>query len=450
MRFRFLFLLIPFFATASAQQVVPADTLAPTHADSVATIYSGRLDSLSQVRRRAEAQASSSMQRTRLNPYIYRMLAPGTLYNDAVRSSLRLRWLPGNDSAEASPLTSSRHIYQLLDCSSATLASMYVTHPELFTYTDADIQGQDKLRQEVKQPIDATEGLGKMAVPTDLGNDMAEPVAVKAHRPNFWKFWGNAELKFSQNYYSENWHKGGKNNYSVLSIMHLYSSFDNQRKFTWKNTLDFELGLQTNDDKIHKIRVNNNVLRLTSEVGYQAIKNWSYTAKVRATTQNLRNYNWESYTYSSGFLDPLNLNVSVGMTYNYKSKNGKVWGDLYLAPVSYDLTYVANDSINLRRRHGIEDGHSTKYTFGPNASWNFHWKIVKNVQWNSRMYFYTNFSLARFEWEHTIDFTINRYMNGTLNVYPRFDDSSKNYKSKKKDTYWMMQEYLSLGLKYSF
>ena len=66
------------------------------------------------------------------------------------------------------------------------------------------------------------------------------------------------------------------------------------------------------------------------------------------------------------------------------------------------------------------------------------------------MYFYTNFSLARFEWEHTIDFTINRYMNGTLNVYPRFDDSSKNYKSKKKDTYWMMQEYLSLGLKYSF
>lgn len=449
MRFFFLTLLLPCFVAASAQ-VRPEAVSEFTRADSIGTIYSAKLDSLMRVRKRAEAQAASSMQRTKLNPYFYRMLVPGTLYNDAVSSSLQLRWQPGRDSVQGSPLAASQRIYQLIDNSSLSLADMYVRHPELFDHTDADIQSQDKLRQEVKQPIDATDGLGKMAVPADLGNDMAEPVAVKAHRPNFWKVWGEGSFRFQQNYYSENWYKGGSDNYSALTVLRLESMFDNRRKFTWHNRLDFELGFQTSDDKVHKVRVTNNLLRLTSSLSYQAIKNWHYTTEVKATTQNMRNYNWESDTYSSGFFDPLYLNVSVGMKYTYRSKKGKVWGELYLAPVSYEMRYVANDSIDLRRRHGIKDGHSTLHNFGPYARWTFDWNVMKNIHWGWNMYFFTNFDQVQFQWENTIKFTINKYLDATLYVYPRFDDSSKNYRSKKKDTYWMLQEYLSLGLTYKF
>lgn len=449
MRFLFLTFLLPCFIAASAQ--VRMDTVSvPTRADSLATVYTLRLDSLAQVRKRAEAQAASSMQRTRLNPYFYRMLVPGTLYNDAVSSSLQLRWQPGRNSAQGSPLATSQRIYRLIDNSSLSLADMYVRHPELFDHTDADIRSQGQLRQEVSQPINTTEGMSKMAVPTDLGNDMAEPVAVKAHRPNFWKFWGEGSLQFQQNYYSENWYKGGDNNYAANTTLRLELKFDNQRKLTWHNRLDFELGFKTSEDKIHKLRVTNNLLRLTSSLSYQAIKNWHYTGELKLTTQNMRNYNWESNTYSSGFLDPLYLNLSVGMKYTYRSKKGKVWGELYLAPVSYEMRYVANDSLNLRRRHGIEDGHASLHNFGPYARWTFDWQIMKNVKWSWNMYFFTNFDQTQYQWENTINFTINKYLNSKLYVYPRFDDSSRNYKSKKKDTYWMLQEWFSLGLSYKF
>lgn len=449
MRFLFLSLLVSFFASASAQVRVQT-TPVPTHADSVAGTYSGKLDSLAQVRRRAEAQASSSVKRTRLNPYFYRMLVPGTLYNNAVSNSLRLRWQPGVDASQGSPLPTSQHIYQLMDLSSASLADMYVSHPELFTHTDADIQSQDQPIREVKQPIDVSEDLGKMAVPVDLGNDMAEPVAVEAHRPNFWKFWGEGSLHFQQNHYSDNWYKGGDDNYAANTSVRLELKYDNQRKLTWHNRLDFELGFQTSEDKVHKARVTNNLLRLTSSLSYQAVKNWHYTGEVKITTQNMRDYNWESDTYKSGFLDPLYLNLSVGMKYTYKSKKGKVWGELYLAPVSYDMRYVANDSIDLRRRHGIEDGHSSLHNFGPYARWTFDWQIIKNVKWSWNMYFFTNFEQVQYQWENTFDFKVNKYLNAKLYLYPRFDDSSKNYRSKKKDTYWMFQEYLSVGLTYSF
>lgn len=449
MRFLFLTLLVPCFVTASAQVSPAADTLSG-HADSIGAVYTAKIDSLTRALRRAEAQAASATKRTRLNPYFYRMLVPGTLYNDAVSSSLQLRWRPGKDSATVSPLATSQNIYQLMDNSSASLAGMYVAHPELFDYTDADIQSQDKLRQEVKQPISADEGLGKMAVPTDLGNDMAEPVAVKVHRPNFWKFWGEGSLHFQQNYYSENWYKGGDNNYSANTSVRLELKFDNQRKLTWHNRLDFQLGFQTSDDKVHKLRVTNNLLQLTSSLSYQAVKNWHYTGELKVTTQNLRDYNWESSTYKSGFFDPLYINLSVGMKYTYKSKKGKVWGELYLSPVSYDMRYVASDSLGLRQRHGIEDGHAARHNFGPYARWTFDWQIMKNVKWGWNMYFFTNFEQTQYQWENTIDFTINKYLNAKLYIYPRFDDSSPNYRSKKKDTYWMLQEWFSLGLTYKF
>lgn len=449
MRFLPLFLLVSCFATASAQ-VQPVKPPVTSHADSIGAVYSFRLDSLRLERIRTEAQAASSSKRTKLNPYFYRMLVPGTLYNDAVGSTLRLRWQPGKSREEASPLGASQHIYQLMDCSAASLADMYVSHPGLFTHTDADIQNQDRLRQEVKQPIDASEELGKMAVPTDLGNGMVEPVAVEVHRPNFWKFWGEGSLQFQQNYYSENWYKGGDNNYAANTSFRLELKFDNRRKLTWHNRLDFELGFKTSEDKEHKLRVTNNLLRLTSSLSYQAIKNWHYTSELKLTTQNMRDYNWESSTYKSGFLDPLYVNLSVGMKYTYKSKKGKVWGELYLAPVSYELRYVANDSIELRRRHGIEDGHASRHNFGPYARWTFDWQIAKNVKWGWNMYFFTNFDQTQYQWENTIDFTITKYLNSKLYIYPRFDDSSRDYKSKRKNTYWMLQEWFSLGLTYKF
>ena len=53
------------------------------------------------------------------------------------------------------------------------------------------------------------------------------------------------------------------------------------------------------------------------------------------------------------------------------------------------------------------------------------------------------------EWENTFSFNFNKYISAKLFLYPRFDDSSINYRSEG-GSYFMFKEWLSLGLDYSF
>ncbi len=443
MRAYALMLLLPCFVGMSAQDslVHEVDTVQ-------LSVHSISLDSLIHSRRQAERLVAGHTHSVRLNPYFYRMLAPGTLYNDALGNSLQPRWQFGRPANVAPQLGSTVGVYDMLSASDRSLVNIYVQHPELITYTDNEIQSQTKLREEVKQPIEAQTNLGQMAVPSDLGNDMAEPVAVKALKPKFWKVKGNGTLNVTQNAYSDNWFQGGENNYSGLARVTLEANYDNRQKLKWNNKLEAEVSLQTSSDTVHNPRITNNRLRLTSGVGYKAAKNWDYSTEVQATTQMFRNFNTNSYTYSSGFLAPLYLNISIGMTYTYKSKKGRFWGSLKLAPVSYDMRYVASDSIPLRSRHGIKEGHKSLHNFGPNVKWEFDWQVCKNVSWHSYMYFFTNFDYTQLQWENNIRFKINKYLSSEFYFYPRFDDSSSRYRGDKG--YWMYKEWLSLGVSYDF
>ena len=67
------------------------------------------------------------------------------------------------------------------------------------------------------------------------------------------------------------------------------------------------------------------------------------------------------------------------------------------------------------------------------------------------MYFFTNYSYVNYEWENTVNFTINRYMSTKLFLYPRIDtsrDFSNGVEGRSK--HFMFKEWLSLGLNYNF
>ena len=117
------------------------------------------------------------------------------------------------------------------------------------------------------------------------------------------------------------------------------------------------------------------------------------------------------------------------------------------------------DSI-AQQAFGFNPGHNARHTWGPNIQFTFDYQITKDIKWSSRSYWSTNFKSTLIENEHTFNFTINKYLSAKLFLYPRYDDT-RYYNLKKdeagnltedsaRETHWMFQEFLSLGINYDF
>ena len=114
------------------------------------------------------------------------------------------------------------------------------------------------------------------------------------------------------------------------------------------------------------------------------------------------------------------------------------------------ILYVNDD--DLVKNFGIAEGKNQKTTFGPNITLSTKWQICKQIVWNNRMYWFSNFDYHIWEWENKINFTVTKLITANLHLYPRFDNSNPNYRSGEQHdgTYLMFKELLSLGLTYNF
>ena len=73
--------------------------------------------------------------------------------------------------------------------------------------------------------------------------------------------------------------------------------------------------------------------------------------------------------------------------------------------------------------------------------------ILKDLRWTSRLDYFTDYSFYRWEFENTLRFSINKYLNTTLYLYPRFDYSRRDRDGKRKIEY---QESFTLGFNIDF
>ena len=424
---------------------------------SVLSKYEQALDELVQSRDEAVGQAEKTAESITLNPYYFRVMAPGTYYSRPLHQVMGIEGISANTPSA-------------VEASDLALAQLYVSNPGLVDRAETVFKETPALREEIKAPEVVVESkLAESAVDVDLEADVPDTIAPVAKKPNFWKFKGSASLQFTQSYFSDNWYQGGENNYAGIGMLTLEANYDNQQKVQWDNKLEAQLGFQTaSSDTKHKVRVTSNLLRLTSKLGYKAAKNWFYTGQLMTYTQLAPYYEKNTDTWKARFGTPWYLTLSVGMDYKYKSKNGKVELSVYLSPVAYYMTYVERLNAILddgtfkyryygdmygvkKENNGIYRPHSF-HKFGPNFTVNSKIQIVKNVTWTSRLYWFSNFHMTLVEWENTLDFTINKYLSAKFYAYPRFDDSSIEYKNKhnNRGKYLMFKEWLSLGLSYNF
>lgn len=374
------------------------------------------------------------------NAYYYQLLTSPALYSSSLDQMLRQTDTSSNDP-QMQRLYSVRKM----------LSTLYTTAPQLVTQTEDDIKSQTAIRSDVNDKLQTSDKLADKVAAATLAPEVNGDVEVITRRPNFWKFSGDAALQFSQNYFSSNWYQGGENNFTGMSTLTLRANYNDQRKFTWDNTLEIQLGFQTTEsDKEHSFRPTNNLLRYTANAGYKAWKSLYYSLQVILKTQIMPVYKANTTQKTTDILSPLDVTIGPGMSYDIAWGKKKAFtGKLQVAPLALRVLYVHDD--DLVTNYGIEAGKNQKTTFGPSITLNTKWQICKQINWVSRIYWMSNYSYNIWEWENTINFAVTKLIWAKMYLYPRFDNSStRKYSDGTEMSHFMFKEWFSLGLNYSF
>lgn len=159
-----------------------------------------------------------------------------------------------------------------------------------------------------------------------------------------------------------------------------------------------KLGFQTtHNDDLHKYKTNSDLLRLTNKLGLRAVKHWYYTVMLQSWTQFYKGYKSNDERVYSDFMSPFESLLSVGMDYQYRTKNNRFNVNATLSPVAVKLKYVGRPS--LVTAFGLDEGKHAKWEYGSNITANYTWNIVKNVQWVGRIYYFTDYTSTQVEWE---------------------------------------------------
>ena len=369
-----------------------------------------------------------------VNGRYYRLFAPLTFYHNVADKSLALH----SESAGKDKLS---------DEIDAALLNVYLKRPDLVKATETELQETGSIREDVNTPLEnKVDFVEKVEAPSimDIPQDIPDTVMVQV--PKFWTYKGDGFLQFMQNYVSGNWYKGGESNYSMVGALTLEANYDNKEKWIWNNKLELKLGfLRSRTDSLHKLKTNEDLIRLTSKVGLQASKRWYYTLQLQAYTQFTKGYKSNDPKIYSDFFSPFNLNLGLGMDYKVESKNKRLTGSVNLSPIAINYRYVGR--VDLGPSYGLKAGKHSLVEFGPNMTADLVWKFNDVVTWKTRFYAFTSFKRAEIEWENTFELRVSKYITANLFLFPRFDDASM-YDDDLG--YFQFKEYSSLGFAYTF
>ncbi len=326
-----------------------------------------------------------------------------------------------------------------------TLLHVYLSRPDLVKTDESRLRSVGAPLDVPDKPRQNHPDLVEQVAPEVIEPDAA-PMDILVMKPNFWTFAGDYYLQFLQNFVTDNWYKGGESSYSLLGSAVMQFNYNNKQKLKWENKLEMKLGYQTSrSDSVHSVKTSEDLLRLTSKLGLQAVNKWYYTLQMIAQTQFTKGYKSNDVLTYSDFFSPFTLNLSLGMDYKMDWLNHTLKGSIQLAPIAYNWKYVGR--LDLSTRYGLDEGKHTKGDFGSECTVDFEWKIADNLKWKTRLYGYTTYDRAEVEWENTFTFQFNRFISTNVFIYPRFDDSVAR---DEHNGYWQFKEYASVGFAYSF
>ena len=328
----------------------------------------------------------------------------------------------------------------------------YLKYPDRIKYSVASfdsipsLESDDRVVRETFNPFREL-----LKTETTYSLEAPEVEGVKFGK-KYWVTSGEHSFQFAQNYFSDNWHKGGVNNLNFNSL-HILKANYQRKKVKFNNTLEWRLSVfNSPDDSLRKHRIGNDLIRYYGDFGIDAFgKGWSYSTNLEAKSQMFKAYPVNSNDLLSSILSPLYVNTGVGLKFNYEKpservRHRKVKWELTIAPASINYTYVMNDKVD-EKRFGIEEGKKSEFDFGSTLTSILKYDITRYITWDSRLTYFTSYEKVISEFENSLNMALTNAFSTRIYVIMRFDDSVP---PDPKLRYFQMNQTLSFGLNYKW
>ena len=284
-------------------------------------------------------------------------------------------------------------------------------------------------------------------------------LAVRNRKISPWQNRANALLQFSQTSFSENWHQGGNNFFSLLGVVSGHFNYDNRQKMKWENSFEWRTGFNTvTNDTIRRAMPSDDMMRIISKFGVRATGNFYYSTSAEFQTQffnNPRGIN--SKEMRARFLTPIRFNAGIGMDYRVSNVLDKRISNISIAlsPLSFRLIYLTDTTTTVNgfwinpKTFGIEPGENQLQEFGSRlvvTLTDYH--PIPQLRVNSRFNFFTNYEKVEIDWEIIAELTISRFFSTRLIFNPRFDNTAILPEEDKAKI--QMRQMLTVGFSYRF
>lgn len=320
-------------------------------------------------------------------------------------------------------------------------------HAELVRYNVRVLPEPPKRYRAVIDPSTLRLVMEEVTVTPD---ELPGTADVDVERAN-WLHTFNASVQFSQAYISPNWYQGGNDALSMIGTV-AYGVKLNRKfypKLLAEADVSYKLALTSApDDSLRKYSITEDLFQLNAKGGFKALKNWFYTVTLNFKTQFFNNYPVNSRKLAAGFLSPGELNLGLGMTYDLVRPKNRVTLNASISPVSWNLKTCTDHRLD-PTTVGIDSGHRTKSQIGSSTEIKFHWGITRDIDYDSRIFAFTQYEDSQIDWENTINFSINRFLSTQLYVHLRYDSTTPRADDSKWHR-WQLKEILSLGFQYKF
>lgn len=281
------------------------------------------------------------------------------------------------------------------------------------------------------------------AVIRDVEVEKVDKSKVLRSQHSPWRKSATLSLQLTQNYATNNWHQGSANAFAMLWNAKALVNYKSEN-ISWENTVDWRVGASTvSQDSLRVINTTDDKLQVYSKFGYQLHKKWYLSMYADFRTNLFPNFQKNSQMLNTTFLTPIRYSMGVGV--DCKVVKGL---SINFSPVTYKMVYALNtdpEYVNVTE-FGISEGTDMLNEVGSSLRVEWKWRPLREIELETKFYFFTNYKQVETELEIDVDFIINRYMSARLLLHPRYDGTIVSDEPQKLQ----FKELISVGFAHTF
>lgn len=317
-------------------------------------------------------------------------------------------------------------------------ARRYITmyHADLYTA----VSDPNRLKD-----VEIGHGKVQRAIVRDIQEDALDAARALRDMNSPWRRQANLSLQLTQNYATENWHQGAANAFAMLWAAKAFANY-NKGNLSWENNAEWRVGVSTvSGDTLRKMNTTDDIFQIYSKFGYQVHKYWYVSMFADFRTNFFPNFQKNSNHMNTTFLTPIRYNMGLGI--DYKPLKGL---SVNISPVTYKLTYALNTDVERIdvNELGIETGNNMLNEVGSSVRVEWKWRPLREIELETKFYFFTNYKKVETELEIDVDFYINKYMSAKILLHPRYDGTVESTTDDKSRL--QFKELISVGFAHTF